>query len=440
MRFCTYTHCRSDGQKPQENDVKSLSFRITSVLLITLLLSTVLNYLDRQTISILAPTLQHKMGLDNAHLGWLFAIFYYSYTIFQFAVGPVLDRFNLRWCFALAVMAWSLVSGLTGLAVGFVSLLIFRLLLGVTESANWPAGLRVLARTLPPEERTLGCGIFESGAGLGALIAPVAIFALLALFGWRSVFFCIGVLGFIWAPIWLLITRSPELSEVWVPSPSKDRPLTELLNVYREFIHSRRFWWVLVVSVTVNPCFYFTVNWLPTYFVQARHLVPGARLGGMLTIIFLALDVGNIGGGAFTLLLTRWDVSLETARRIVFLLATACVGACAFVPFVSTPWAAVLAMVAVNMGLGVWNSMYLTMAQEVSETHVSSAAGTLSAFGSLVGAIAMWGVGRVTNSAGDFTIPMVGVSAAITLAAIAGLAVSGGKKTGHNEKGRAQEA
>src|SRR5689334_10331012 len=101
-----------------KTNVSGPSFAIKAALVVTLLLSTILNYLDRQTISILAPTLQHQMGFDNEHLGWLFAIFYYSYTIFQFAVGPILDRFNLRWCFALAVMSWSLVSGLTGLAVG----------------------------------------------------------------------------------------------------------------------------------------------------------------------------------------------------------------------------------------------------------------------------------------------------------------------------------
>jgi MFS transporter, ACS family, hexuronate transporter len=408
-----------------KTNVSGPSFAIKAVLLITLLLSTTLNYLDRQTISILAPTLQHQMGFDNEHLGWLFAIFYYSYTTFQFAVGPVLDRFNLRWCFALAVMAWSLVSGLTGLALGFTSLLVFRFLLGLTEAANWPAGLRVLARTLPPEERTLGCGIFESGAALGALIAPAAIFVLLAAFGWRSVFFCVGLLGFFWAPIWLFVSRHRSLSHVWIPSRSESGLTKDLLTMYRDFAHSGQFKWVFVVAITVNPCFYFTINWLPTYFVQARHLVPGAKLGGILTLIYLALDVGNVGGGACTLWLTKRN-SIERARRIVFLLATAMVGVCAFVPFVATSWAAVAALVAVNMGLGTWNSMYLTMAQEVSPTHVSSAAGTLSAFGSLFGALAMWAVGRVSNSAGDFTVPMLGVTVAIAMAAIAGWASSRG--------------
>ena len=401
----------------------SLSFRIKATLVVTMLFSTILNYLDRQTISILAPTLQHQMGLNNEHLGWLFAVFYYSYTLFQFVVGPVLDRFNLRWCFAIAVTAWSLVSGFTGLAVGFTSLLAFRFLLGVSEAANWPAGVRVLERTLPPEERTLGCGIFESGAAVGALIAPAAIFVLLGAFGWRSVFFCLGAIGLLWAPIWLYVTRARDLSFVWIPAQEEGGRFKGLLNVYRDFARSPRFWWVFVVSITVNPSFYFTMNWLPTYFVQARHLVPGAKLGAMLTFIYLALDVGNIGGGACTLWLAR-HYSIETARRIVFLTATALVTGCALVPFVATPWAAVAALGAVNMGLGIWSSMYLTLAQEVSSAHVSSAAGTLSAFGSLFGAFAMWAVGRITNSAGDFTIPMMSVTVAILLAAIAGWASS----------------
>jgi MFS transporter, ACS family, aldohexuronate transporter len=364
------------------------------------------------------------MQLNNAHLGWLFAIFYYSYTVFQFAVGPVLDRFNLRWCFAIAVIGWSIVVGLTGLAAGFASLMVFRLLLGMTEAANWPAGLRVISRTLPPEERTLGSGVFESGAALGALIAPAAIFALLGAFGWRSVFFSLGLLGLFWAPIWLFVTRSPAFSEVWLRTPKESGTTKGILDVYREFIRSRQFWWVFIVAITVNPCFYYTVNWLPTYFVQARGLVPGAKLGGMLTVIFLSLDIGNVGGGAVTLWLTQGHRSVQTARRIVFLTATALVCICAFVPFIATPWGAVAALVAVNLGLGIWNSMYLTLAQEVSTTHVSTAAGTLSGFGSLVGALAMWVVGDVTERIGGFTIPMVGVTVAIILAAIGGWAAS----------------
>src|SRR5262245_56016933 len=119
-------------------------------LCILLFLSTTLNYLDRQTLSILAPTLKTELELDNAALGWLFAVFYYSYTFSLMAVGPLMDRFHLRWVFGIFVLLWSAVSAATGLAAGFVGLLTFRLLLGITESANWPGATRIVARTFEP--------------------------------------------------------------------------------------------------------------------------------------------------------------------------------------------------------------------------------------------------------------------------------------------------
>ena len=189
-------------------------------------------------------------------------------------------------------------------------------------------------------------------------------------------------------------------------------------------IRSRQFWYVLVVAILVNPCLYYSVNWLPTYFAQARGLVPGRQLGWILTLTYLALDLGNIACGALALGLTRLRFSVESARRIVFLLATGCASACALVPFVRATSSAVVALVFVNFGLGIWVSMYLTMAQEVSRTHISTAAGTLSGFGSLVGALAMWAVGRITQRTGSFTIPMVSVAVAVVVSAMAGWAAS----------------
>jgi len=389
-----------------------------------LFLATILNYLNRQTLSILAPTLQHQMHMGNEALGWLFAVFYYSYTLFQFAVGPVLDRFNLRWCFALAVFFWSLVSGMTGLATGFAGLLVFRLLLGVMESANWPASLRIVARVFPPEERTLASGIFTSGTSVAALLAPGLILAILAVAGWRWAFAAVGSLGFLWVALWLFSTRRAELAAVWSDTPLEKRQARGPVNIYRWMLQSSQFWYVLVVAVLVNPCLYYSVNWLPTYFVQARGLAPGRQLGWILTLTYLALDAGNIACGAAALCLTRLGCSLQSARRLVFLAATVLVGACAAVPFVKATSSAVLALAVVNLGLGIWVSMYLTMAQEVSSTHISTAAGTLSAFGSLVGALAMWAVGRITQRTGSFMIPMVSVAVAIAVSAIAGWAAS----------------
>jgi ACS family hexuronate transporter-like MFS transporter len=116
-----------------------------------LFLATTLNYLDRQTMGILAPTIQQEIHIDNEGLGWLFSVFYYAYTFAQFGVGLLLDRHNLRWAYGGGVLAWSFTCALTGLAPGFSAFIVFRLLLGVTESVNWPAALRIVSRACRPK-------------------------------------------------------------------------------------------------------------------------------------------------------------------------------------------------------------------------------------------------------------------------------------------------
>src|SRR5690349_1244753 len=223
-------------------------------LCIVLFLATTLNYLDRQTMSILAPALQKELHLDNEALGWLFAVFYYAYTFSQMAVGPILDRANLRWAFAIAVLLWSLVSVLTGLANGFVALLIFRLSLGVVESANWPAGMRVVSRLLEPRERALGNGIFTSGTSVGALIAPGLILAIAATLGWRWAFVLIGSLGAFWIFGWMLMTRDPKMAPVWRDAVAPERfGFAGQWQIFRGIAKSPRFLPVLAVAVLVNP-------------------------------------------------------------------------------------------------------------------------------------------------------------------------------------------
>jgi ACS family hexuronate transporter-like MFS transporter len=185
------------------------------LLCVLLFLATTLNYLDRQTLSILAPMMQKELALDNEQLGWLFSVFYYSYTFAQFAIGGLLDRANLRWAYGLGVLLWSASAALTGLAGGFAGLVVFRLLLGLTESVNWPAAMRIVARALPPRERSLGNGIFTSGTSVGALIAPGLILGIAAPAGWRWAFVAVGSLGVLWLAAWILFSGRPQFDAVW---------------------------------------------------------------------------------------------------------------------------------------------------------------------------------------------------------------------------------
>jgi MFS family permease len=394
-------------------------------LCLLLFLATTLNYLDRQTMSILAPILQKEMHLDNEALGWLFAIFYYAYTFSQMAVGPLLDRLHLRWAFGAAVLLWSVVSALTGLASGFVSLIVFRMLLGITEAANWPAAIRIVARSMEPRERSLGNGIFTSGTSVGALVAPALILGIASALGWRWAFILLGAFGAVWFIGWVLSTRAPKLAPVWQDAPREPGKRSDTLaRVVGEIMRSPRFRPVLAVAVLINPYLYFSVNWLPTYFAQQRGLSPGRQLAWILTAIYLGLDLGNLLCGASVLALTRSGRPLLSARRTVSLAATVPLVACAFVPLLPRLGQAVALLVAVNIGLGVWVAMYLTMVQDVSSAHVSTALGLLSGCGSLAGALAMWAVGKITHHTGSFAIPMIAFSVAAVLSAVAGCAAS----------------
>jgi ACS family hexuronate transporter-like MFS transporter len=383
-----------------------------------LFLATVLNYLDRQTISVLAPVMQREMGLDNVALGWIFSAFYYAYTGCQLVAGLTLDRAHLRWAFGAAVLAWSVVSALTGLAGGFVSLLMFRLLLGMMESANWPGAIRIVSRSFKPRERALGNGIFTSGSSVGALIAPMLIVGISSAFGWRWAFVGIGSLGAIWFAAWVVLTRSRDFAHIW-RDPTDSRRGQPLWAGALAIVRSPQFVPVLLVAILVNPCMYFSVNWLPTYFAQQRHLALGNQMAWILTAIYLGIDLGNIACGVGILALTRRGFSISGARRVMFLLASFAVAYCAAVPLLSLRFA-VLALVIVNFGTGIWTAMYLTMAQEVSAANPSTSIGILSGCGSLAGAWAMTAVGKITQSTGSFAIPMQMVAMAAVLAAIAG--------------------
>ena len=387
-------------------------------LCVLLFLATTLNYLDRQTLSILAPAMQKELDLDNEKLGWLFSVFYYSYTFAQFGIGALLDRIHLRWAYGIGVLLWSAAAALTSIADGFVTLIFFRLLLGLTEAVNWPAAMRVVARVLPPHERSLGNGIFTSGTSVGALIAPTLILGIAGWMGWRAGFVVVGSLGAVWFLLWVAFTRRDSLAHVWKPQPDEVRPNASA--AYGAILRSPGFWRVFAVAVLVNPCLYFNVNWLPTYFVQQRGLQPGAELGWILTLIYLGLDLGYLFCGLAVLWQTKRDIGLGVARRNVFLVATVALACCGAVPFASALRDATVLLVVTNFGAGVWIAMYLTMAQEVSQTNVSTAAGLLGGSGSLAGALAMWAVGRATATTHNFAGPMLAVSAAAVIAAVAG--------------------
>lgn len=172
-----------------------------------LFLVTVLNYMDRQTLSMAAPLVQKELHLDNARFGLLASAFFFTYGAMQGVTGLILDRVSIRWGYPICVLVWSMAGALTGASANFSQLFACRLLLGVGEAANWPAALRVVSRILPPDKRSFGNGLFNSGASIGAVITPPLMVYLSMRSGWRFAFVVIGISGLFWVIAWLVITR-----------------------------------------------------------------------------------------------------------------------------------------------------------------------------------------------------------------------------------------
>ena len=277
---------------PDHEGPPSAATTATWLVIGLLFLATLLNYLDRQTISVLATRIAEdpSMRLTDADLGKIFFAFLLAYGIAQLFIGPLLDRFSVRVAYPLAVTAWSLAGALAALASGFWSLFGLRMLLGVCESPNWPLALKVVARTVPPHQRSLASGVFQCGTSVGALIAPPIIIAITQATSWRFAFAAVGAVGLGWAVLWLTyfaVFPTVKLGEQQPASAAGN--LTSL----REILQSRAFWGLFVATSFLNPLQYFYTTWLPRYFEKYAGVPFGSALAQRLVIVYLCSMRGS---------------------------------------------------------------------------------------------------------------------------------------------------
>ena len=400
----------SSHRGSQESRIPAIAWAVAGLLF----LATVLNYMDRQTLSMAAPLVQRELHLDNSRFGLLASAFFFTYGAMMGVTGWILDRVSIRWGYAACVFVWSMAGALTGASSNFSQLFGCRLLLGVGEAANWPAALRVISRILPPEKRSFGNGLFNSGASVGAVITPPLMVYLSLRSGWRFAFVVIGILGFLWVFGWLVVTRwMPSIEESGgtadAPKPASIES-AYTLSTWREILRSGRFWGLIVASITYNPCYYFYSTWLPTYFVQQRGVPFGTELGRLMMIPYIGFGVGSIVGGLPVIWLNRRGWAVRRSRKVIV-----SVGAVLMLPVIAVPHIQKMSMALaivflMAVSLGVWISQYLSALQDVSERQVSSVSGIIGAFGAFAGGLGMWAVGVITSKPGGFTSVFVALA------------------------------
>jgi MFS family permease len=279
-------------------------------IMLLLFLASLINYLDRATVSVALPQIARDLMLSPAAKGVLLSAFFWSYALMQIPIGWCVDRFNLRWLYAGTFALWSLACGLTGLAGSLFALILFRVLLGMGESIFLPGGMKIVASIFPPQERGLPTGFFESGSRLGlALGAPLLAWLILR-HGWRNMFFLVGFSALCWLIPWFAVfprrlpIPSPETQrEARVPATAKRGPLTfdrNLLGICLGAFCYDYYWFLLV-------------TWLPDYLMTVRHLTL-LKAGFYASLPYFIFGVGSPLGGwvADGLILRGWD---ETRTR-----------------------------------------------------------------------------------------------------------------------------
>jgi MFS transporter, ACS family, hexuronate transporter len=330
-------------------------------------LLTVINYIDRQTLSVLAPTIMDEFKMTNVDYSRVVTTFLLAYTISQAVSGKIIDRIGTRAGFMLFVTIWTIASMLHSTARSAVQLAAFRFLLGLGEAGNWPGAAKAVSEWFPMKERAFAMAIFNSGAVIGAVISPPLIAWVALTFGWRYAFFIGASFSLVLMALWYVNFRSPavhpRLSAEERAYIMSDQPsdAAGVPRAWRSLFAHRQTWALIVARFFTDPIWWFLISWLPTYLKSSRGFSL-SLIGLLAWIPFLFADVGNlVGGGASSLLLRRgWSV--DRARKTVMFahIALAPLGALLLLATTSD-FAALTAISMIAFGFQGWIVNVLTL-------------------------------------------------------------------------------
>ena len=283
--------------------------------------STVINYVDRQTLSILAPYLKqdyHWTNVDYANIAIAFRI---AYSLGQTVCGRLMDRVGTRRGLTISVTWYSIVSVMTSLASGISSFALCRFLLGAGESANWPGASKAVSEWFPKRERGLAAAFYDSGSSVGGAVAPFLILPVYFRWGWRVAFVIPGLLGFLWLIAWRRLYHLPQ-EHPRISDAERNMILTETLEAqtagkprprWRDLLKLPQTWGTIISKGLTDPVWFFVTDWFPIYLVAKGISLKSGLLA--VWVPFLAADLGNFFGGGVSGYLIRRGWSLGAARK-----------------------------------------------------------------------------------------------------------------------------
>jgi ACS family hexuronate transporter-like MFS transporter len=352
-------------------------------------LATLINYIDRLTISVLAPVITRDLGLTNTEFGGILTWFLLAYTISQGLSGKLYDRIGTKRGFVCSIVLWSIAAMGHAFARGLASLSVFRFVLGLGEAGNWPGAAKTVAEWFPIRERAFGMAIFNSGAAIGSVIAPPLIVWLSLTYGWQRTFIVTGSLGFAWLVLWVIFYQTPDRHK-WLGADERKliregQRVESVANVsatelsaplgWFELLRYKQVWAIVLSRFLTDPVWWLYISWLPKYLADARGFSL-VKIGLFAWVPYVAADAGSLSGGWLSGYLIARGWTVDRARKIVILIAALLMPAGIFAAFAHDAMVALALIGVVLFGFQVWINNVQTLPSDFfSDKAVASVAG-----------------------------------------------------------------
>jgi ACS family hexuronate transporter-like MFS transporter len=406
--------------------------------------ATTINYMDRQILGILAPVLEREIGWTEVEYSHIVTAFQAAYALGLLFFGRLIDRIGIRRGYAFSVALWSLAAAAHGLARTVLGFGLARFSLGLGEAGNFPAAVKAVAEWFPRQERALANGIFNSGANVGAVLAPLVIPWLTIRYGWSAAFVVLGASGFLWLLFWYWLYHSPSqsshLSEAEHAYINQDpvEPAGAKIS-WNQLLVCRQTWAFMVGYAFTAPIWWFYLYWLPK-FLHKSYGLELSQLGLPLVVIYTMTCLGSVGGGwlSSTLLGRRW--SLNTSRKTAMLVCALCVTPISLASWASHLWLATLLIGLAAAAHQGWAANLFALASDLfPKQAVASVVGIGGMAGSLTAMAFSQAVGRILERYGSYWILfLIAASAYLAALGIIQLLVPGMKPAPLKNPGRSK--
>ncbi|MEJ5264576.1 MAG: MFS transporter [Bacteroidales bacterium] len=355
--------------------------------------ATTINYLDRQVIAILKPILEGEIGLNEIDYGYVVMAFQVAYAVGMIFAGRLIDAVGTRLGYALALIFWSVAAMLHAFARSAFSFGVFRALLGFSEAGNFPAAIKTVAEWFPKKERALATGIFNSGANVGALLAPVVVPWLAYHLGWQSAFLLVGAIGFIWLIFWFMWYQVPEKSTkvtseelAYIKSDRDEQQESDDQVSWWKLLRYPQTWAFVIGKFLTDPIWWFYLFWIPGWLATVRGTGLDLKSFGLpMVVIYTATTIGSIGGGWLSSFLISKGMPVYKSRKITMLLFALFV-----VPIVFTQsegvslWMAILLISLAAASHQAWSANIFTTVSDMFPKKVVS---SVTGLGGMAGAV-----------------------------------------------------